>query len=180
MREKIVHELKSAGLATVFFLFWFGLLGLFKQLFLAEYHIEFYGFMRALVGAALMAKIVIILDNTAIGQPYPTHPRYIGILIKTMVYSVAASFATILERWFHMYREFHDVGTAWTEVYGQRDIHHFLATLLAIMTALLFFNVFSEISRYLGHGGLFRLFFSPRAASVSDREPSRTPISPSG
>lgn len=59
--EKLKHELKAVGSATLFFGVWIGGLILIKNLVLEEYQIETVALSKAVVGVLILAKVVLIL-----------------------------------------------------------------------------------------------------------------------
>lgn len=67
MLSKVKQEAKEVGVGTLYFLIWFGIILTLKKLMLEAYPIEFYGFSTAVVGALIVAKVVVVLDKTQAG-----------------------------------------------------------------------------------------------------------------
>ena len=65
---KLRDEIRSLGLTTLFFGVWFFVLLLLKWLVLAEYRIEFHSLSMALVGALIVAKVVLVLENVPLAR----------------------------------------------------------------------------------------------------------------
>ena len=58
--QKVKHEIVTIVSLTLYFLAWLGFLMLLKFLLLSDFQIEFTGFSIALVGALVLAKVVLI------------------------------------------------------------------------------------------------------------------------
>lgn len=158
--EGLKEEIKSAGLATLFFLICFlGVIAL-KKLFLAQYDIGFYGLSVAVFGAAVVGKVVVVLDKLRAGTRFESgSPPWVSVSYKTAVYSLAVLVVVAAEKVFHAYRESGALQTAMAEVWHGRDRNSILATVLCIAAALAVFNVLSAINRRLAQGRLGSWFF---------------------
>ena len=163
--ETLKRELKTAGIATLFFLCCFLLIMLLKTLLLAQYGIAFYGLSTAVVGALLVGKVVVVLDKTRAGTRFETnHPVIVSVLYKTLVYSAVFLLVVAAEKVFHAYRESHALGTAVAEVWQGRDRNRILATVLCVGLAFTAFNLFSAINRRLADGKLARWLLGRQGA----------------
>jgi len=150
--ESIKEELKTAGLATLFFLVCFLFVIALKKLFLAQYDIGFYGVSVALLGAGIVGKVVVVLDKLRAGTRFETsRPPWVSILYKTIVYSAVVLLVVAAENVFHAYRESHALGTAVTEVWHGRDRNTIAATVLCIAVAFAVYNLLSTINRRLAN-----------------------------
>lgn len=67
IKQKLKHELKAIVLVTLFFAAWLGSLMGLKVLILEDYHIRFGGFSMVLLGALVLAKVVLILEHVPLG-----------------------------------------------------------------------------------------------------------------
>ena len=161
---KAVHvftkEIKRVGLVTLIFLIGFGLILALKKLFLAEYSIEFSGLAKAVVGALLVAKVVVILDHTPFVHQFRRYPRYVSVLYQTIVYTLAVFFLGVCEKVFHAYRDTGTIGSAIEAVIRSADINHFFAAILFITLMFLGYNIVAAVDRGMGDGTLFALFFN--------------------
>ncbi len=153
--DSLKEELKTAGLATVFFLFTFLFVIALKKLFLAQYDIGFYGLSAAVVGAAVVGKVVVVLDKVRAGTRFEaTRAPWVSVLYKTLVYSLVVLLVVAAEKVFHAYREFGALEAAVGEVWHGRDRNNILATVLCIAAAFAAYNLFSSINRRLAGGRL--------------------------
>jgi hypothetical protein len=74
IKHKLKDEIKAVGLTTLYFATWIGVLVVLKQLVLEEYRIQFNGLSMALVGALILAKVVLVLEHVPLGGWIRTRP----------------------------------------------------------------------------------------------------------
>ncbi len=88
--EAIKKELKKIGSLALFFFLAFGYILLIMKLFLEEYSITTYVLGKASLGAIIAAKTVAILDAAMKLEWLENRPRYVSVLYRTFVYTLAA------------------------------------------------------------------------------------------
>ena len=155
--ESLLEEVKTAGLATLFFLACFLVILALKKLFLAQYDIEFYGLSAAVISAAVVGKVVIVLDTTGAGTRFEVHRApWISVVYKTLVYTAVTLLVVVAEKVFHAYRETGALGAAIEEVLHARVRSRILATVLCIGLTFAAYNLLSTINRRLAGGQLLR------------------------
>ena len=71
---------------------------LIMKMILAHYHISFYGFGAALVGALIAAKAVLVIESTSLSKPFLAAVPYHKILYDTLVYTALALVFLFLEK----------------------------------------------------------------------------------
>jgi len=157
--QRVTGEIKTIGLISLYFGTWFGLLALLKRLILAEYHIEFRGLSVAIVGTLVVAKVVAVMEHVSLGRWTRRHPAALDVALRTLLYTLGVFVAIVLERAIDVRHEAGGFlpGVVWVFQHG--EIHHALATTIAVGVALLMFNVQSIVRRHLGERQLSRLFF---------------------
>ena len=158
---KLHEEIKSVGLTTLFFAAWFSVLLVLKWLVLAEYNIGLRSMSIALVGALIVAKVVLVLEKVPLetwtrGRPALTH-----VAVRTGLYGLGILVVLLLEKTFEVRHEYGGFVPALAQVMRHQDIPHVLAAAIGVTGALLVFNAMFVIRRYLGKRGLLRLFLSP-------------------
>jgi len=167
--ETLKEELKTAGLATLFFLCCFLTVLVLKKLFLAQYDIGFYGLSAAVLGAAVVGKVVVVLDKVRAGTRFEvSRPPYVSVLYKTTVYSAVVLLVLTAEKVFHAYRESDTLRIAITEVWHGRDRSHILATVLCIGLSFAAYNLLSSINRLLANGRLAAFLLRRDSAVETD------------
>jgi len=161
--QTLADELRSAGVATLYFLFCFLFVMVLKKLFLAQYDIAFYGLTTAVLGAAVVGKVVVVLDKTGAGTRFEArHPPGLSVLYKTLVYSGVVLLVLLAEQVFHAIGESHTVWNAIAEVWHSRERNQMLATVLCIALSFTGYNLFSSINRGLADGKLASWFWRSR------------------
>ena len=158
--ERIQREVREIGLVTLYFLTCFLFFLSLKKLILVQYHLEITVFHTALIGALVVAKVVVLLEKTSFGSRFRSATPFVHVLWRSLCYTAIVFVVTLAERLFHLYRESSELPRALSELWAGRDFHHFLAMNLCVGFSFLIYNCFSEIDRHLGEGGLRRLFFS--------------------
>ena len=167
--EKLRNEIRSLGLTTLFFAVWFAVLVLLKWLVLAEYSIEFSDVSIVLIGALIVAKVVLVLENVPIGRWTRNRPALVHVLVRTGLYGLGILVVLVLEKAIEARHEYGGFVPALTQVIHHEDIPHVLAATVGVTGALLVFNSMLVIQRNLGNRGLLGLFLSPLPEETSDR-----------
>ncbi|HSF09009.1 MAG TPA: hypothetical protein VLA60_06315 [Nitrospirales bacterium] len=162
MLSTVKHELKEVGLVTLYFFFCFGVILTLKKLMLEGYHIEFYAFSTALVGALIVAKVVGLLGKTRAGTRFDA--RYslgMATLYRTIVFSGCTFLVLFAEKMFHAFRESDLLGAAFMDVWAHKDLSLIFAKVMCIGLAFMGFFLYRGIDRRLGEGTLRRMVFDP-------------------
>lgn len=171
--QKLEHELKAVGLAMLYFGCWIAALLLLKQLVLAEYQIAFHGFSLALIGALILAKVVLVLEHVPLGAWVRARPAWVDVVLRTLLYSVGVLVVLLLEKGFEGRHEHGGFGPSLRALFHHADIPHIWVNTICLAGALFGYNVLSVIRRHLGAGGLRRLFSVPVPEETQPR--SRRP-----
>ncbi|MGD2160547.1 MAG: hypothetical protein PVG94_05160, partial [Gammaproteobacteria bacterium] len=85
--QKMLHEVKAVIALTLYFGIWLGALVLLKYLILAEYHIPFNRFSVVLVGALVLAKVVLVLEYIPLGSWVRSQPAWVDVVLRTTMYA---------------------------------------------------------------------------------------------
>jgi len=160
--ERIRHELREVGLVTLYFLACFLFFLTLKWLLLAEYRIATAVVGQAIVGALVVAKVVVLLDKTRLGDLLGSSRRALRVLWRSGVYTALVFAVTFAERWLDIYREQGGALASLVRTWREEDVYHFLALNLTVGLCLLVYNVFAEIGRHVGASRLRALFFGER------------------
>lgn len=160
--ERIRKEVREIGLVTLYFLAFFLFFLLLKKLLLDEYDIETTVLGTAIVGALIVAKVVVILEKTSWGDWFGSSRVFVHLLWRSLSYTAAVFVVSLAERLFDQYREVGDLSAAFARVWAAEGLDEFFAMNLAVGFSFLIYNTFAEINRYLGEGELRRLLFAPR------------------
>jgi hypothetical protein len=158
-KQKILHEIRVVAIATLYFLVCFGFLMLFKHLTLAQYKIDFQGFGMAIFAALLAGKVVIVLEKIPLGGWTRSQPAVIEVLLRTAIYVLGAFAVLMLEQGFHARHEAGGWMAGVVHVLKTRDRDQMIASTMGVGVAMLIFNLYVVLHRYLGTWPLLRLFF---------------------
>jgi hypothetical protein len=148
--QVVRREARIVLLTTLYFATWFIVLQIVKKLVLAEYQIEFRGVSLALVGALIVAKVVLVLEHVSLGQWTRRHPAAVDIAVRTLLYVLGVLVALLLERAFEARHEAGGFAQALIHVFQHRDMPHVWADTIVVGCALLVFNVLAALRRQLG------------------------------
>jgi hypothetical protein len=161
IQQKLKHELRAIVMVTLFFAAWLGILMVLKILLLEDYHIRFGGFSMVLIGALILAKVVLILEHVPLGAWLRDKPVLFDVLLRTILYAFGTFVVMLLEKAFESRHEQGGFGPALMNVFQHRDMPHLWANTICLTGALLFYNLLSALDRHLGTGGLTRVFLAP-------------------
>lgn len=161
--QKLKHEIKTVGAVTLYFACWLAVLLFIKQLVLAEYQIEFHGMTNALVGALILAKVVVVLEHASLGAWVRRQPAWLDVVLRTALYASGVVVVLVLEKGFEARHEYGGFVKAITTIWDHEDIHHLWVNVIVVTSALLIYNVISIVRSHLGDGELLRLFKIPRS-----------------
>ncbi len=160
MKEKIIKEIKSILLTSLYFFCWFGGLMVIKVLLLREYHIEFTGLTLVIIGALVVAKVVLILEY--VPMPFMHgKPAWIEVLMRTMIYMCGVFVVMALEKSFEARHEYDGVMDALMHLTEHADIYHFWVNLISVFAALLFFNIWTVVQKHYGEGMFMKMMLAP-------------------
>jgi len=163
-REKLMIELRELAETGLYFGTWLGVLVVLKKLILDQYQIDFAGFSVAAVGALVLSKVVLILEHVPLGKWTRDHPAWLDVVLRTALYSVGVLVVLLLEKGLEGRQEHGGFVPSLISLFDDADLNHVWANTICISGALLGYNALSVIRRYLGEGGLKKVFLSPPAA----------------
>ena len=162
IKDKLSHELKAIVLVTLFFAAWLGVFMGLKVLILEDYEIRIGNFSMVLIGAMVLAKVVLILEHVPLGACLRDKPVLVDVAQRTLLYAVGTLMVMLLEKAFESRHEQGGFGPGLMNVLQHRDMPHVWANTICLSGALLFYNLLSELNHHLGSGGLAKVFLSPR------------------
>jgi hypothetical protein len=165
---KVKNEIVAVGLTTLFFGVWFCMMMLLKKLVLADYQIQFGNLSMALMGALIVAKVVLIMESIPLGAWLRNRSGVSHIAVRTLMYAVGVAAVLLVEKAFEARHEYGGFIPSLTEVFHHRDISHVWATAISVTSALLIFNALFVIRRHVGKRGLIQMFISPYPVQAKD------------
>lgn len=159
------HEVREIGVVTLYFLVCFAIFLSLKKLLLEQYHVSIYVFHAAVIGALIIAKVVIVLEKTSFGSRFQSGRLIIHVLWRSLAYTAAVFVVTLAEQVGEVYFATDNFETAVGKLWSGKQFDHFLALNLCVAVSFLLYNTAREIDRRLGRGSIKRLLFSPHIAA---------------
>ena len=154
-----LHEFRQVLPPTIFFAVGFNLIVFTQRLILAEYMIEFSGYLVAVVMALVVGKAVLVADKMPFLRVFDHAPLIAPILFKTVVYWLFVFIARLLEALIHYVFETGGVGGFGTHLAEHFSWNRFLFIQTWILVLFLLYCTAAEVAGLLGDGELFRVFF---------------------
>ena len=157
----LVGLVREMAPVVLFFFVAFGLIGLLYKLFVSQYSIEFSAFSKAAIAALIMGKVVLLLDWAETGHRFNRYPRAVGVVVKTIIYALVVIVVGLGERIrdsVHKAGSFHAGISAFI---ANANVDRFFGLVILVSVIVGFYLVVQEISRAMGKGALFKLFFAP-------------------
>ena len=131
-----------------------------KKLYLEDYAIEFTGISQAIIGALIMAKVIILMELISLGSWVQGKPPIVDVTLRTLFYTLGVLVVVILEKAFEARHEAGGFGPAFSYVFSHRDVYHVWATGIGCIASIFVYNAFSIIQRMMGKNGLRESVFS--------------------
>jgi len=154
----------------LFFLTGFLLLLLIIRLALAQFSVEITTLSKAVVGALVAAKAVLILDETSLARSLDQYRRIVAVGVKTLFYGIGALLLGCVERILDALRKVRNFDAAVGGAIDQANLYRLLAWALGISLVFAVYFAFLEISERMGEGALWAMFFeSPKTAGDLSR-----------
>ncbi|MDH3948516.1 MAG: hypothetical protein OEU74_06105 [Gammaproteobacteria bacterium] len=168
--HKLKHEIAAVIALTFYFGCWLGALVLFKYLLLAEYQIAFHDISVALVGALVLAKVVLVLEHVSLGAWVRAQPAWVYVMLRTLLYAFGVFILLLLEKALEGRHEHDGFGASLIAVFQQADAIHVVLNTICLSAALLSYNMLFVVRKRLGKGTLLRMFLTPLPAEPEQNE----------
>ena len=162
--QGVKREIRELAITGSYFIAWIGSLMLLKTLILAEYHVEFREWSLVLVGALVLAKVVLVLEHVPLWHWARHRPAWMEVVLRTLFYSAGVFVVLVIEKAFEGRQAHGGFGAALVAQFQSVDGPRVWANTICLAGALLGFNVLAVIQRHLGEGKLFRMFLVPLPA----------------
>ena len=166
-----LHEFRPVLPPTIFFFAGFNLILFTKRLFLADYLIQFSGFILATTSALVVGKTVLVADLIPFLRRFDRAPLIQPILFKTVVYTSLVFVARLLEAYIHYL--FAGSGGFLDELLGTFRWDHFIAVQMWIFVLFLVYVTASELNDLFGDGELFKILFTRRSSELKSTRRAR-------
>ena len=166
IKDFLLDELKIVLFVTGYFLSWFVVIGVLKSLMLAEYDISYAAMSGAIIGSLVIAKVVVILDETKAGERFAERRAIQHILYRSAIYTLFVLLVLFSEKIVEGMIDGATLAAALEDTWEHRSRSHILTSAILLGLSLFFYNIFSVINRSLDDG-LMGLLRSPMSSSES-------------
>jgi len=156
----LLREGKALIAVFIYFLCCYGIIILLKKLILAHYNISYFGFGAAVLGAFISAKAVLVIESTPLAKVLISAKPYVKVIFDCLVYTSIAVSLLYLEKVVELAHKEGNLRLAFLSVGHEDDLSQFAATVILAGVAFFGYAIFSVLRRHLGHGELYRLFFT--------------------
>lgn len=161
LKAKLAHEIRMVGTYTAFFGAWVLLSMIAKSLVLAEYRISGFNLSTALIGALILAKVVLVMEHVPVAGWLRRRAAWLVVVERTVLCGFGVVVVLLIEKAIEVRHEQGGILSALLGVLHHKELPHVLATALSVTGALLVFNSLTVIKRHLGDSGLLKMFVVP-------------------
>jgi hypothetical protein len=162
----IKKEVTEALPAIVLFAAGFNLIELTTQLILDDYDVRFANFMVATMSALVVGKAVLAANALPFLHRFDRAPLIQPILFKTLVYWACVFLARLLERIIEYWMGGGSLGGTVDFLISHFTWHRFAAIQIWVFVLFLIYTTAAEINALLGHGELYRIFFTRQTSEM--------------
>ena len=156
MRRKVLHILPI----FLFFLFFFTLINWIEAYLFENNGIRAYRFIQVVLAAALIAKIVLVVDHLPITNRFRKHPLAYSILWKTFFYWIILFLVRFLIRFVPFFwADPHDLDYDLIRFLENVEWNVFFSIQAYYLMLLFVFVVFDELIHKIGVKKARQLFF---------------------
>ena len=144
------REVHALWPVFLFFLIGFLLALLIVKLALAEYSISINALSRALLGALLAAKVVLLLESTPVARAFQELPPIVPIVFKSLIYGAGVIVLGLLERILDALRHSATILLALQNAVASLNLDWLLSLALLITLVFGVYFTFGEINEFMG------------------------------
>jgi hypothetical protein len=155
----ILSKIKEILPAFIFFVIMFHILGVTRALALKQYGISTPASLAAVIGALIVAKVVLISDRLPFLNLYPKKPLIYNVVLKTIVFSFFTFLFLIVEELLHLSRREGSLAAAWSSLPGDVVWPAFWAREIWLFVLILFYCAATELARVVGRQKVREIFF---------------------
>jgi hypothetical protein len=168
--KKVIHEIVVVARVTTYFALFFIFMIVMKKFILEDYDIEFSGISQALIGALIMAKVILLMELISLGSWVQNQPPIVDVILRTLFYAVGVLVVVLLEKSFEARHKADGFSNAMTYVFTHRDIYHVWYNTLGAAVSIFFYNAFQVIVRFIGKKGTYKLFCTGSLNQLEEKQ----------
>jgi hypothetical protein len=153
----LVHEIRAIVTATLYFLAFFAVIVVLKDLMLEEYDVTTGTSVRVVLLALVTAKVVVLFERVSFGRQI----GLVEVLMRSVVYSLAAFLLLLLEHGLSERKEAGGFFAALAKASQHPDMPVIWATLICVALSFLFWTAFAVLRRGFGRERIVAAFLAP-------------------
>jgi hypothetical protein len=161
--RRFVHAFREVLPPTLFFLFSFNLIVFTTNLLVHDYWFKLSSFLIATTTALVVGKAVLVVNHIRLIDRFRGAPLIQPILYKALFYTLVVLVVRLAERFIHLAIDDRGFAEALDLAVQDFSWRRFAAIQIWIFTCFLIYVTATELSRLLGEGQMFRLFFRHRS-----------------
>lgn len=165
IRDRVEKELREIAGVTLYFLCGFGFILLLLKLLLLERGVELAALPKALVGALVAGKVVVVLEHVPLLHWCRHCSGYVNVLFRTTVHYAGTLLVVALERLFEGWRETGTLDSAVAHALESTNLSHALAVSFCVGALFLGYNAYRQVQDVLGKEALRVAFMGRQGAS---------------
>jgi hypothetical protein len=156
-KQTLRHEFIDYLLTFVYLALYFGAFVEYRRLILAEYRITYFNYGFAVIQALILAKVVLIGD-IFLGKALKDKPLAIPTLWNSFTFTIWVVIFSLLEHIIMALLHHKGVAGGLKEFMGGGE-DELLARCMVVFFSFIPFFAFRQLTRVLGEGKLWNLFF---------------------
>ncbi len=148
--KTLKHEILLVIPPTIFFFITFCLLILTQRLIFREYHIPLAGFANAAIGALIVGKVVLVVDNFKFVNRFPDKPLIYNVVWKTCIYILATMLVRYLEHLAPLLSQYGNLAEAHRHLMEEVVWPHFWLIQMWLIVLFFVYCSLRELIRVIG------------------------------
>ncbi len=162
---KVKHEATLVALVTAYFAITFLFVGVVKMLFLAEFGVSVFDIAKPLLGALVVGKVVVLLDNTSLGDRFSRHSLWLDVLYKAAVYSSVVILVVFFEELWHHREEAESLRGIVKASFADANLSRFLGTSFSLYAIFVGYALLKAVADHFGGKRLLEFLVDRNARS---------------
>lgn len=170
IKQRLLREAKTLGMLVAYLVLFLGGFNTYKRLILREEGINYFHYGYALIESLVLAKVILAGRFLHLGERFHDKPLIVPTLHKTVAFTLLALVFAVGEHIIGGLVEGRAVATVVSDMINNRK-GELLAQIVVMFVAFVPLFAIGEISRVMGEGSLFALFFKSRDTTAAPGGP---------
>jgi hypothetical protein len=156
-KQKLFHEINEYLVNFVYMAIVFSAIVLYRRLLLAEHGIQLNDYFAGVIGAAIIAKVVMLGAFLSISRKFEHRALYVPVLYKSLLFTILVMIFNIIETFIHGLIQNPNLAEAFNYLRSHIDLAWLGMIQLIFFTFVPFF-AFKELLRRIGSEKMRELF----------------------